>query len=70
MPRVAFTQTLHRHLSAPPSQVAGSTVRQALEVVFRENPRLRGYVVTSIKETMALIDQSSPSLQRTSIAPP
>jgi hypothetical protein len=29
-----------------------------------------GFLVTSVKETIALIDQSSPSLQRTSIAPP
>jgi len=29
-----------------------------------------GFVVTSVKETIALIDQSLPSLQRTSIAPP
>jgi hypothetical protein len=29
-----------------------------------------GFAVTSVKQTIALIDQSSPSLQRTSIAPP
>ena len=29
-----------------------------------------GFVVTSVRETIALIDQSLPSLQRTSIAPP
>jgi hypothetical protein len=29
-----------------------------------------GFVVTSVKETIALIDQSSRDLQRTSIAPP
>jgi hypothetical protein len=29
-----------------------------------------GFVVTSVKETIALIDQSPPSLQRTSIACP
>ena len=29
-----------------------------------------GVVVTSVKETIALIDRRSPSLQRTSIAPP
>jgi hypothetical protein len=29
-----------------------------------------GFIVTSVKQTIALIDQSSPSLQRTSIAPP
>jgi hypothetical protein len=29
-----------------------------------------GFVVTSVKETIALIDQNPPSLHRTSIAPP
>jgi hypothetical protein len=29
-----------------------------------------GFVVTSVQETIALIDQSSRNLQRTSIAPP
>lgn len=45
MPTVHFTQNLQQHLSAPPREVAGGTVREALEQVFRENPRLRGYVL-------------------------
>jgi molybdopterin synthase sulfur carrier subunit len=45
MPRVSFTQNLQRHLSAPPRQVPGATVREALDHVFDENPRLRGYVL-------------------------
>ena len=45
MPQVTFTQNLQRHLSAPPRQVVGTTVREALDYVFRENPRLRGYVL-------------------------
>jgi hypothetical protein len=45
MPEVTFTSTLERHLAAPPARVGGATVREALEEVFRENPRLRGYVL-------------------------
>ena len=45
MPQVKFTQNLSRHLSAPPREVAGTTVRQSLEQVFRTNPQLRGYLL-------------------------
>ncbi|HTN54385.1 MAG TPA: MoaD/ThiS family protein [Anaeromyxobacter sp.] len=45
MPQVSFTSTLERHLAAPASTVPGATVREALEEVFRANPRLRSYVV-------------------------
>lgn len=45
MPEVVFTAALERHLSAPPATVGGRTVREALEEVFRANPRLRGYVL-------------------------
>ena len=45
MPRITFTQNLQRHLAAPPGSVEGDTVRQALENVFAENPRLRSYIL-------------------------
>jgi len=45
LPRVRFTQHLERHVSAPAADVPGATVREALESVFRDNPRLRGYVL-------------------------
>ena len=45
MPVVSFTRALERHVAAPPTPVAGATVRDALEEVFRGNPRLRGYVL-------------------------
>lgn len=45
MPQVTFTQNLQQHLSAPPRRVEGATVREALDAAFRENPRLRGYVL-------------------------
>ncbi len=45
MPSVKFTQNLERHLAVPAREVEGATVRQALDAVFDENPRLRGYVL-------------------------
>jgi hypothetical protein len=45
MPTVSFTPNIQRHVSCPPIGVEGKTVRQALDAVFRENPRARGYVL-------------------------
>jgi len=42
---VAFTQNLRRHVDCPTVDVPGATVREALDRVFADNPRLRGYVV-------------------------
>lgn len=45
MPNVIFTANLQRHVPCPPCRVPGDTVREALEAVFAELPRLRGYIV-------------------------
>ncbi len=45
MPRVVFTQNLRRHIDCPECEVAGGTVREALEAAFADNPLLRGYVL-------------------------
>jgi hypothetical protein len=45
MPTVAFTPNLTRHLDCPVVEVAPGTLRDALERVFEENPRLRSYIV-------------------------
>ena len=45
MPKVVFTPQLERFLSVPPSEVRGTTVREALDAVFAENQRLRGYIL-------------------------
>lgn len=45
MTTIAFTPNLRRHLDCPEVTVAASTVSEALEAVFRDNPRLRGYVL-------------------------
>ena len=45
MPAIAFTPNLQAHVACARRTVAGATVRAALEAVFAENPRLRGYVL-------------------------
>jgi len=42
---VVFTPNLRRHVECPTTAVAGVTVREVLERVFADNPRLRGYVL-------------------------
>lgn len=45
MPRVAFTPHLQRHVACPAVDVAGSTVREALEAAFAIHGRVRSYVL-------------------------
>ena len=45
MPTVSFTSALQRFLAAPPAQVEGATVGEALAAVFALRPTLRGYVL-------------------------
>lgn len=45
MATVTFTHTLQRHVPSPAMEVSGTTVREALEAVWAENPRARGYVL-------------------------
>lgn len=46
MPRIHFTPHLRRHLDCPPpDEIGGGTVREALQAVFENEPRLRGYVL-------------------------
>lgn len=45
MAQVTFTQSLERHVPCPPREVPGHTVRDALEVYFAAEPRVRGYIL-------------------------
>jgi len=42
---VVFTDNLQRHVSCPPQQAGGATVREVLDRVFAEHVRARGYVL-------------------------
>ncbi|WP_395748363.1 MoaD/ThiS family protein [Prosthecobacter sp.] len=45
MPTVHFTANLARQTAAPVCEVAGATVREALQAVFARHPALRSYVL-------------------------
>ena len=45
MADVAFTPNLQRHVECPRRDAPGDTVREVLDGVFADNPRLRGYIV-------------------------
>ncbi|WP_437594938.1 MoaD/ThiS family protein [Sorangium sp. So ce1000] len=45
MAQITFTQNLSRHVDCPALEVAGGTVREALESYFALHPRVRGYVL-------------------------
>lgn len=67
MPNVTFTANLQRHLPCPPKTVAGASVREALESVFAENPRLRGYVLDehgALRQHMAIFIDGRPIRDR------
>lgn len=51
MAHVVFTQNIQRHVTCPPREVSGATVREVLDAVFEENERARSYV---LDETGAL----------------
>jgi molybdopterin synthase sulfur carrier subunit len=45
MASVVFTQNLKRHVDCPNCEAPGATVREVLDRVFEDTPRLRGYLV-------------------------
>lgn len=45
MPTITFTATIQRHVACPDREVAGTTVRDALDAYFETNDRARGYVL-------------------------
>lgn len=73
MPRVTFTPHLHRFLDAPPREVSGATVAEALEQVFAENPRLRGYVLDergAVRQHVTVFVGDAPALDRLRLSDP
>lgn len=73
MPRVSFTQNLQRYIDLPPREVSGSTVGEALDAVFAQNPRARDYVLDergALRKHMAVFVGGSPIRDRENLTDP
>ena len=73
MARIMFTANLRRHVDCPEAEVEGSTVREALESVFRSNERLRGYVLddqSTLRRHMAIVVDGKPLRDRIQLSEP
>jgi molybdopterin synthase sulfur carrier subunit len=45
MPTVRFTPAMRRHVTCPPVETLGATVRETLDAAFQINPAPRNYVL-------------------------
>ncbi|HZL71135.1 MAG TPA: MoaD/ThiS family protein [Planctomycetota bacterium] len=73
MARVTFTANLQQHLAAPPIEAAGRTVREVLEAAFRDNPKLRSYVLDdqgAIRKHMVVFVNGRAIADRIGLADP
>ena len=73
MPTISFTPNIQRHVSCPPMQVEGGTVRQVLEAVFKQNPRARNYVLDdqgAVRAHMVVFVDGNQVLDRIHLADP
>ena len=73
MPRVVFTQNLKRHIDCPETVVEGKTVREALDSVFADRQKLRGYVLddqSSLRQHMVIFIDGKPVKDRRELSDP
>ena len=71
MPRVVFTPNLQRHVSCPPTDVPGGTVREALDAVFADRPAARGYVLDdrgALRRHMVVFVDGAQIVDRTGLS--
>lgn len=68
MPTVFFTNQLARFIEAPTATVAGGTLAEALEQVFADHPKLRGYILDdqgAIRQHVAIFIDGTQAKDRT-----
>jgi len=70
---VTFTPNLRRHVDCPTVEVPGATVREVLDRVFVDNPRLRGYVLDdqgALRRHMVVFVDGQQLVDREQLADP
>ena len=67
MVKVTFTQNIQRHVSCPPCEVGGETIRDVLDSVFARNKLARSYVLDDqgiVRKHMIVFVNGEPILDR------
>jgi molybdopterin synthase sulfur carrier subunit len=73
MARVVFTQNIQRHVTCPPADVQGATVRDILDQVFADNEQARGYVLDdqgALRKHMVIFIDGQQINDRTTLSDP
>jgi sulfur-carrier protein len=73
MAKVTFTANLMRHVDCPSVDAQGVTVREVLTGVFRDNPRLKSYVVDeqfSLRRHMGIVVDGEIVMDRKRLSDP
>lgn len=71
MPSVSFSPNIRSHIDLESTHVSGKTVKEALEVVFQQQPRLRSYLFDddgTVRKHIAIILNSQPVKDRTCLS--
>ena len=67
MIRITFTENIQRHVTCPIAHVEGHTVREALDAVFLQNEKARGYVLDdrgALRKHMVIFVNGQPIRDR------
>ncbi len=70
MARIAFTENIQRHVSCPPCDADGHTVRAVLDALFLDNERARSYVLDehgALRKHMVIFVNGDPIRDRTGL---
>lgn len=73
MATILFTQNLRRHVNLARCEVSADTLAEALDQVFAENPRLRGYLLDdggAVRRHVAILLNDVSINDRTTLSDP
>ena len=73
MPTVSFSPNIQSHVDVESLDVAGKTVRESLDSVFEQHPRLRSYLFDDegkVRKHIAMMVNSEPVQDRDGLSDP
>jgi sulfur-carrier protein len=67
MPHIFFAASIQRHVPMPEREIDALTVREALDAIFLEQPKLRGYILddqSALRKHLAVFIDGQPVRDR------